>query len=563
MTAPRIIFEHDRAAIFHGDSELLELPEGSVDAIVSDPPAGIGFMGKSWDKDKGGRDQWQAWLARLLAASFRALKPGGHALLWGIPRTSHWTMSAIEDAGFEIRDVVHDAIAGDELVQQFISTLDDEQRQALARAVESQSAPIWYQIFGSGFPKSLNISKAIDAAAGAERAKVGEGRGRTGAAVAGHADVHGDDAYEWPGTFDITVPATDDAKKWDGWGTALKPAVEHWILARKPLTGTYVENVLEWGVGGINVDACRIGMGDEYDPSKIQRCQTAQSGDTVTLNIPGHEQATYNAAGRWPAHLVLEHAEGCLILESRTEARPMREHAGRSGNVFGAGLEGSRAIDPVNVTRDVYECAPGCPVRTLDEQSGERKSGGGGMRTTSLGMMNDDGWQPTVSPIKRPPPDKGGASRFFYVAKAPRSEKDAGLEHLPRKTGGEATGREDGAAGVSNPRAGAGRTGGARNSHPTVKGLALMRWLVRLVTPPGGVVLDPFAGSGSTGVAALEEGFSFIGCELTDEYLPILLGRVRHALELPQHAPEDDPALAHLRPAAAVADAWPPFIEAC
>lgn len=169
-------------------------------------------------------------------------------------------------------------------------------------------------------------------------------------------------------------------------------------------------------------------------------------------------------------------------------------------------------------------------MRTLNEQSGPCKSGSGNKNKgnssrqvvygSGLGKGNGNGIGG----------DSGGAARFFYVAKSSRAERDAGLSHLPPKSGGEATGRVDGSVGTENPRAGAGRTGGARNVHPTVKNIALMRWLIRLITPPGGVILDPFAGSGSTGVAALAEGCRFIGCELADEYIPLIEGRLQHAL---------------------------------
>lgn len=393
---PDVIFEHERAVLLHGDAKQLAdvLSENSVDAIVTDPPAGIGFMNKGWDSDKGGRDAWIAWLADLMKASFRALKPGGHALVWAIPRTSHWTAMALEDAGFEIRDVHH-------------------------------------HIFGTGFPKSLDISKQ---------------------------------------------PGCDEYK---GFGTALKPAVEHWILARKPLEGTYANNVRTWGTGILNIDGCRIGTEKVTTHSRGANGAFPKRPTETSVEESGRKSdqrdkldTETGRTGRWPAHLSMDE-EGAAVLDGQSgEAKPKRERKGKRYK-----------INPLPGT---WPADPG-----------------------------------------------GGASRFFYVAKASRSEKDAGLEHLKPRSGGEATDREDGSAGLANPRAGAGRTGGARNFHPTVKNLALMKWLIRLITPPGGVVLDPFAGSGSTGVAAIQEGFNFIGCELggdDGEYLPILLGRIKHAL---------------------------------
>lgn len=437
----------DRAALFHGDSARIAdvLKEHTVDAIVTDPPAGIGFMGKDWDGDKGGRDAWIRWLADTLAGAFRCLKPGGHALVWAIPRTSHWTAMALETAGFEVRDVV-------------------------------------VHLFGTGFPKSLDVSKAIDKAAGAERAVIGSKLGLPGYSAIGTEDqqwggLRGDPAKE----CQITAPATSEAAQWSGWGTALKPAAEHWILARKPLAGTVAANVLEYGTGGLNIDGCRIGTAGGgthcswWDQG--QDCQghggneRSQSGDTKHGPCP-----TVTAPeGRWPANVTLDE-DAAAMLDAQS------------------GINKS----PTKVTR-------------------------GGERAQAFGMARQDD-VPCYG-------DTGGASRFFYVAKPSPSERDAGLAHLPARTGGEATDREDGTDGLKSPRAGAGRTGGRRNFHPTVKSIALMRWLVRLVTPPGGIVLDPFCGSGSTGVAAIEEGFSFVGVELTDDYVPIAEGRLRHTLD--------------------------------
>lgn len=297
----------------------------------------------------------------------------------------------------------------------------------------------------------------------------------------------------------LSLPTSASAPIPEGMGTALKPAVEHWILARKPLDGTVGANFEKHGTGVLQIDACRIETSDTWNPARPHA--NAWLGTFVTKD----RVVEQHAAGRWPAHLSLEHAETCCYV--------------------GDGK---------------WECVLGCPVRTLDEQSGDRPSGNAVNHAGALGMMNDDGWQPKkrTSPKRQEKPS--GASRFFYVAKGSRSEKDAGLAHLAPKSGGEATGREEGSAGTANPRAGAGRTGGARNFHPTVKSVDLMRWLVRLVTPPGGTVLDMFAGSGTTGVAALAEGLSFIAVEQggdDGEYIPIIEGRLRHALgEKLEHA---------------------------
>lgn len=395
------VLVHERCALFHGDSANvgLILRPNTVDAIVTDPPAGISFMGRDWDSDKGGRDEWIRWLADLFRPAFAALKPGGHALVWAIPRTSHWTAMALELAGFEIRDVHH-------------------------------------HIFGSGFPKSLTPNSA-------------------------------------------PIP--------EGTGTATKPAVEHWILARKPLEGTYAANVEAFRTGVLNIDACRIGTsgGTKSLPGTEPNLKNEVYGEGMG-GLPIDPSAEL---GRWPAHLSLEHALGCNDGES--------------------------------------PCVIGCPVRLLDEQSGQIDSHGPTAVVNRAGLGYKSSAKGNAGRVVR---DKGGASRFFYIAKPSRKEKDAGLDHLPIVTGGEATGRADGSAGVNNPRAGAGRTGGARNHHPTVKSIALMQWLVRLITPPRGLVLDLFAGSGTTGVAALHEGCEFVGIELTDKYIPITKGRLEEAL---------------------------------
>jgi site-specific DNA-methyltransferase (adenine-specific) len=391
--ALRIAFRDPRAVLLHGQASALSLRAASIDALVTDPPAGIGFMGKEWDGDKGGALSWAIWLAEQLAPAFRALKPGAHGLVWALPRTSWWTALALHLCGFEIRDRVS-------------------------------------HIFLNGFPKSLNVSKAIDAAAGATREPdqysgpnfVNEvyGRGMGGGVTTARAPA-----------------ATAAAKRWDGWGTALKPALEDWWLVRKPLSGTVAANVLAHGTGGINVGACRI-PSDSLPPDHGPNGDSgfyAPGEDGKRSSRPGGRR---NDDGRWPPHLIVD--------------------------------------------EDV-----------------------------------------TIDGIDDP-------ARFFYCPKPSTAEREAGLDHLPLRSGGEATGRDDDTAGLQNPRAGAGRGGGRRNIHPTLKSIALMRWLIRLITPPGGIVLDPFAGSGTTGVAALKEGARFVGVEMTDDYLPIIEGRLRHAL---------------------------------
>lgn len=237
-----------KARIIVGDC--LEVLKGfesdSIDSLVTDPPAGIGFMGQEWDHHKGGRAEWVAWMTGVMRECHRVMKPGAHGLVWAIPRTSHWTATALEDAGFEVRDICT-------------------------------------HLFGQGFPKSLDISKAIDKAAGAERKVLGIDPTRAGRLknqVNGFTDPSGWEHGKR--NIDITAPATDAAKQWSGWGTALKPAAEFWVLVRKPISEKNVaSNVLKHGVGGINIDGCRI-LSDDKRPDICSRC--AKSRDHLSVN---------------------------------------------------------------------------------------------------------------------------------------------------------------------------------------------------------------------------------------------------------------------------------------
>lgn len=382
---------------------LRSLLDNSVDSMVTDPPAGIGFMNADWDSDKGGRDEWIAWLSSVMREALRVLKPGAHALVWAIPKTSHWTSMAIENAGFEVRDVIN-------------------------------------HHYGQGFPKSRDISKDIDKLAGAERpviAMVPQG----GAKFQLAADAIDNGGFNDPGRkeYAITAPATEGAKKWEGWGTALKPATEHWILARKPFKGTTVRNVLEHGTGALNIGECRVG--DEVLPAEV-------AGQAVISTFGRDGMVTPERVGRWPANLA-----------------------------FTCPCPGDEHLD-------------GCPVGVLEKQS-------------------------------------AGTSRFFYVAKPTREEKERGLE------GSEETTTNDGREKAIDNAYQRGETP-RKNPHPTVKPIALMRYFCKLITPPGGVVLDAFMGSGTTGVAAIQEGFGFVGIEMQAEYCEIARRRIAAATAIPR-----------------------------
>ena len=374
--------------LLQGDclEQMKTLPDNSVDAIVTDPPYGISFMAKKWDYDVPKVDVWQE--------AMRVLKPGGHALIACGTRTQHRMVCNIEDAGFEIRDVVS-----------------------------------W--IYGSGFPKSLNVSKAIDKAAGAEREVVGvvSGMGKQNPEWNGTSQGRKENSFK--PEYQATAPATEAAKQWDGWGTALKPACEFFTLARKPLSEkTVAANVLKWGTGGINIDGCRVGT-DE----KLGRVATAQKEKT---SYSMHDKTSVfdnsdKKGGRFPANLI--HDGSQEVMDLFPETKPSKA-GGKSGG------------DP-------------------GMWAGKKQSDRGG--------HSDNG---------------GSAARFFYCPKASKKDRDEG------------------------------------NNHPTVKPTTLMAYLCRLITPPGGVVLDPYMGSGSTGKAAVREGFDFIGCELDADYHAIATVRI-------------------------------------
>lgn len=377
--------------LYRGDclDILRAMPARSVDAVVTDPPYGIGFMGKEWDSFKPGKAEqrivenraiesdnpnlrgrtrgpasspsaveydrtlegqrgFQQFTEEWARELVRVLKPGGHMLVCGAPRSGHRMVSGIEDAGFEIRDSI-----------------------------------AW--LFGQGFPKSHNLD--------------------------------------------------------DGWGTALKPGHEPICLARAPFNGTVEENVARWGVGALNIDGSRVD------------------------------------ASRWPPNVALD-ADAAGLLDAQagrrqSGANPSRRGSDKFRKVFSA-FKGQR------------DCTPARGA------------------------------------------DAGGASRFFFVPKPSRRERDFGCEDLPQRTPGECTDRAEGSAGLT-AYAGAGRSGGGRNPHPTVKPVALMRWLIALVTPPGGIVLDPFLGSGTTGMAAVADGYQFVGIEREQEYLTVATARIAAA----------------------------------
>ena len=500
---------------------LKTLEADSVDSLVTDPPSGINFMGADWDADKGGRDEWIAWLRGVMSECFRVMKPGAHGLVWALPRTSHWTGMALELAGFECRDVIS-------------------------------------HCFGSGFPKSLDIGKAIDRTLGAEREVVGEWR-PTGTARPvpgkGHAAAlsgQGPNAERSPlGTMlPITVNTTSEAQEWSGFGTALKPGHETWWLVRKPLRESSIaRQVLATGTGAINIDATRVGARNQ---TVVRGGNSARSAYGKFAHDDKIETFSYQN-GRWPANALFSHSCSC---EPKGERRvPGASGWSSSGSKAGENLAMSGAnyarepkpdahtdTDGMEAVID-WSCSNDCPIAELDRQSGETRSG-----ETRSGETRGTGgiWSPSSGKPAGPQHgDSGGASRFFptfhpfyYSAKPSRSERDEGLGEIAPTMK-----RRVNPGGLENDPRWAPVE--ARNIHPTVKSLSLMAWLCKLVTPPGGVILDPFAGSGSTGVAALREGFRFVGIEQDPKYHAIAAARLENARTI---EPWELPLFADLAP---------------
>ena len=512
--------------ILQGDciEKLKELPENCVDSIVTDPPYGLEFMGKEWDKFKEGKNiaggntgkdtpyarskplpsayqyglkeknQLQQFCFQWAKECLRVLKSGGFLLSFGGTRTYHRMVCGIEDAGFEIRDCIQ-----------------------------------W--LYGRGFPKSLNIGKSIDKLNGKKQEEfislgkyLREKRGdipqnqiskffpsKTGGLTGcvsnwelglnvptkeqwvilkrelqlnndfdyiiereeaerevigkhqfGASSIYGSEIYnnrKENKIIDITLPATLEAKQWEGWGTALKPANEPIVVARKPLSEKNVAlNVLKWGTGGINIDGCRIGFANEVDEQESKgKNQHSKYPNSVMRNPAPHgiyhqdkrPPEDYNAQGRFPANIILD------------------EEA----------------------------------AKVLDEQSGRCSVSG----SAKLGKPHTGGHKKgfLIAPqtYNISPNDMGGASRFFYVAKSSKSERNVLLDKLNKEL--------------------------LNNLHPTVKPIQLMQYLIRLVTPPKGIVLDPFMGSGTTAIASLKEGFKFVGIEKNKEYIEIANTRLK------------------------------------
>jgi site-specific DNA-methyltransferase (adenine-specific) len=469
--------------LLQGDclDKLKELEDNSIDAVVTDPPYGLSFMGKKWDYDVPSQEIWEECM--------RVLKPGGHLLAFAGSRTYHRMAVRVEDAGFEIRDQI-----------------------------------MW--IYGSGFPKSHNIGKAVDKIQGNPREVVGSDSRTAKDACWGKADPNSpnyDGSTYGVGEWDVTKGNSP----WEGWGTALKPAHEPIVMARKPIEGSVAQNVLKHGVGGLNIDGCRIeyqnGFENEFSETYLKSGHSKEDDGGDVLNISGGKRngVYVNAEGRFPANIILD------------------EEAGK-----------------------ILDKQSGVTKSNKRSEKNNKKTEGTLTYTPPQAIYNDNNTHA----------DEGGASRFFYCPKVSKKERNEGMsEDVPVFSGRPR--REDGSviykethpeewaeamskrerkdktalAGAeeklnSGERIITGRDPGQdaravpfklrpigrHNIHPTVKPTDLMAYLIRLVTPKNGIVLDPFMGSGSTGKACAREGMRFVGIERDEEYMEIATQRVEH-----------------------------------
>jgi DNA modification methylase len=403
---------------------LKHIGDNTIDAIATDPPSGIGFMGAEWDKDKGGRDHWIAWMQGVATECLRVLKPGGHALVWALPRTSHWTATAWENAGFQIREVIA-------------------------------------YVFGSGFPKSHNIGKSVSKIMGEQREVVGnyiapDGAERTRGTV--------QNTYGHGLSVGVKDKITKGTSEWEGWGTALKPAREDWILMRKPLQKglTVAENCLKWGTGGIQIDECRVryesGGSIASNPllrkdsgAKINYGKDTNPSSYSLKNESG--QMNINAHGRFPANLILDGSQYVMDLFPNSKSTGGTNPA-KQNQIYG--------------------------------------------KRDSVEFFNYG--------------DSGSAARFFqHCPTSPQDTHAQSLLYCPKPSKKE---RNKGCEDMLG------------NNHPTLKPIALMEYLVKLVSRENAVVLDPFAGSGTTPIAALNTNRRFIAIEQNAHYAIIALNRI-------------------------------------
>ena len=472
------------------------LKPNSMDAIVCDPPYGLEFMGKEWDKLWNNRKsggfkfnpssknksetkssfgaiykaglQAQLWHTQWLTEAYRVLKPGGSMLVMGGTRTSHRLACAIEDSGFIIKDTL-----------------------------------MW--IYGSGFPKAQDLGKMIDKRMGklniqSQGFSFAGDDGRK-AKLKQTKKYRSDYGYQYN-------PDADLAKHWDGFKIGgIKPAYEPIIWAVKPPEGSYVDNVLKWGVGAVNVDECRIGI-NNGDDIHAKNPHTKGGFGHADSRVFGKSKNSiqYEVKGRFPANVILSHHPECVQVgmkrvknkggvpdrDTVKNSKPAFTSKEHTSTIHHFEKGGSEIVES-------WDCHPDCAVRMLDEQSGVLRGSHG---TTGTGRGHSSG---NIYPkklggvvgVNYPDTNSSGASRFFYCAKASRSERNSGLK-------------------------------GITCTHPTVKPIKLFEWLIKLVTREGQIILDPFIGSGTTAIAAYNVGRKCVGIEKEDEYLEIAKRRIRH-----------------------------------
>ena len=443
-----------------------------VDSIVTDPPYELGFMGRSWDST-GIAFQKETW-----ELCFKVLKPGGHLLAFSGSRTYHRMAVAIEDAGFEIRDQV-----------------------------------MW--LYGSGFPKSMNVGKALDKKLGNERIKTGEKKTHSNKGIkqSEQRTAIGAGAFGQEVDEDVTVGTTE----WEGWGTALKPAHEPLVLARKPLSEkSVVDNVLKHRTGGINIDECRVEYADENDRSGWHKTggggKGYQDSDTFKIRkITPEEIKERTKDGRFPANVIHDGSDVVKDIFPKTGTKGKAKYPDTNPDFRD---QGRQSKENMGIDKLSFGQTENVKRKTVNRQP---------RKDDKVWTNNNSGMKSLQYTIEYE--DSGDASRYFYCAKTSKAERNQGLNNFPIKN-------KKGGGGTSNNvwyeddvNSASGKFGSekapSKNVHPTVKPIKLMKYLCRLITPKGGTVLDPFMGSGSTGMAAKEENFDFVGIEKEEEYFNI------------------------------------------
>ena len=453
-------------------------------ALLADPPAGISFMSKGWDTDHGGRDSWIANMQAIFSAIVPHLYPGAHCIVWALPRTSHWTATALENAGLEIREIVT-------------------------------------HVFGSGFPKSANVSKHLDRMAGVEREVIGRkidvSTGRPMSEKQAKQGRNGDSSEGWdrPWRSDserltancvITAPATDAAKAFDGMGTALKPASEHWIICRKPIDGTIAENCATYGSGALNIDAGRIAHDEACKPMKAQ-----SKVDSIIGQSGRYEDTTeLKSNGRWPANFLLSCSHLC-VGDRHDESCPIRILGEQSGESKGSDKLGGYSYTDreYSVEGFIKKCKPNSPSNRGDTGTAARF-----FHQSDFSLEQQEAID--------------NAASFYYCAKASRRERDSGLEGMPLI---------DKWMGHANQINGSGQPAKQiqrHNPHPTVKPLKLAIYLSRLLSIPDAYaprrILNPFGGSGTESLGALLSGQwdEIVAIEQSAEYVEIAKKRAAY-----------------------------------